>query len=212
MNGLIKIFWIFMFGCFLGSLLETVWCLIKDKKLKRRKDLIYGYFTSMYGIAGSIIVLVVELFYIENIFLIFLISIIVSGLVEYFTSFIQEKSMGILFWDYSEMRLNLHGRVNFCYLMAFGCFGVLWCRWYSILIEILNKLISGSFLIVSSIILCIFMVYNFLISWIVGIRQKYRRRGRVAKNRLEIWIDDKYSDEYMSKVFPDVIFIDERQS
>lgn len=213
MNTLIRFFWIFISGCFLGSILETVWCFIKDKKLSKRKDLIYGYFTSMYGIAGTIIVGVIELFNIKNLFVIFLISFFVSGIVEYSTSYIQEKSMGVLFWDYSKMKFNLHGRVNLFYLIGFGIFGIIWLVLYPFILKFIYLIISNRIiLIICSVILCIFMIFNFLISYLVGIRQKKRRKQIKAKNKFEVWIDNNFTDEYMRKIYPNLEFVDEKQS
>lgn len=212
MNILIKYFWIFFSGCFLGSILETGWCLLKERKLKKRKDLIYGYFTSMYGIAGTIILMITNLFAIRSGLLVFIISLIVSGLVEYFTSFIQEKSMGVLFWDYSKMKFNLHGRINLVYLLGFGGFGVLWWKIYPSILKVVEDIIFNKYvLVVGSVFLFLFMIYNFIISFIVGVRQKERREGVVAKNRLEIWIDNKYSDKRMAKVFPNLIHVSNKE-
>ncbi len=213
MNLLIKYFWVFTIGCFLGSIFETVWCFIMSRKFQKRKDLIYGYFTSMYGIAGMVIAMLVELFEFKNVGVIFLVSVVVSGIVEYGTSYIQEKSMGVLFWDYSQKRLNLHGRVNLTYLLGFGLVGVVWSKGYPVILGLLETIISSQHLLAFlAILLFLFMIFNFLVSYVVGIRQKNRRKGISAQNRLEIWIDDKYTDEYIAKVFPNLIFVDEKQS
>ncbi|MBO5121369.1 MAG: hypothetical protein J6C28_06770 [Bacilli bacterium] len=44
--------WLFIFGSFFGFVIETIWCLIRWRKLESRKGLIYGHFIPIYGIAG----------------------------------------------------------------------------------------------------------------------------------------------------------------
>lgn len=213
MINLIRFLWMFVCACFFGSLLETLWCLIKERKIKKRKDLIYGYFTSMYGIAGVLIAICVEYFKINNVFIIFFISLVISAIVEYGSSFIQEKYMGTFSWDYSDMKFNLNGRINLVYLLVFGLFGVLWCKGYPVISSYLDNVINNrEIVLISSGIVFLFMLYNVVISFIVGVRQKSRREGILPKNNLEIWIDNKYNDQYIAKVFPTLEFVDEKQN
>ena len=116
MNKFITYFWIFIVGSFLGFLCETIWCIIRWKKIESRKGLIYGYFIPIYGIATVFISLLIDLFNIKNYGLFFLIIFLICAIVEYISSVCQEKCFGTKSWDYSKMIGNLHGRINLLYL------------------------------------------------------------------------------------------------
>ena len=47
--NLYKLFWIFAFGCFLGVVIETLWCIFRYHKLESRKGLVWGPFNLVYG-------------------------------------------------------------------------------------------------------------------------------------------------------------------
>ena len=123
MNKFIWYFSIFVLGSFLGWLLKTIWCVIKNKRLESRKGFIYGFYIPIYGIATVLISLVVENFKVGNIWLIVLTTFIICFIIEYLSSVFQEKCFGMKSWDYSKMPLNINGRVNIIYLLAWSFFG-----------------------------------------------------------------------------------------
>ena len=57
-------------------------------------------------------------------------------------------------------------------------------------------------------ILSIFlMIINGLLSIIVSYRQKRRKQGVLPQNKLEVWIDQKYTDAYLKKVYANSVDI-----
>lgn len=46
-----KLFWIFFVGCFLGVVIETLYCLVTRHRFESRQGLIYGPFNLVYGLA-----------------------------------------------------------------------------------------------------------------------------------------------------------------
>lgn len=209
MYEFIKFFWIFMLGGVVGFLIETIWCMIRWRKLESRKGLIYGYFIPIYAVATLLISMVVEVFKIKKTHTIFIVTFFISGLVEYVSSLFQEKFTGTISWDYSEMKFNLRGRINLLYLLGFGTFGVLWCHCYPFLLKAISFFIKNKKLfLVITIVTLIFMIYNCFISLAATIRQKNRRRGIAARGKFENWLDNKYTDEYLKKVYANSIVVD----
>lgn len=45
------------------------------------------------------------------------------------------------------------------------------------------------------------MFYNCFISFVATYRQRQRKNGVKAKNRFEVWLDKKYTDNYLKKVY-----------
>ena len=210
MKYFIMFFWLFVLGSFLGFLIETIWCMIRWRKFESRKGLIYGHFIPIYGLAGLFIAVVIELLHIKKWYILFLVTFIITGIVEYFSSLFQEKILGTLSWDYSDMKFNLHGRVNLIYLLGFSIFGVLWCKFYTKVFEIFEKLVKNENLFVLiTMLLFAFMIYNCFISFVATYRQKQRRNGIEAKNRFEVWLDKKYTDDYLKKVYANAKVVEE---
>ena len=201
--------WLFIFGSFFGFVIETIWCLIRWRKLESRKGLIYGYFIPIYGIAGVFLAFVINVFNISKKIVVFIASFLIGGLVEYFSSLFQEKVTGTISWDYSDMKFNLHGRVNLVYLIGFGLFGLLWFMIYPDFLNILHKIFTNNNLfMVISFVMMFFMIYNMFISLVAMIRQKRRRDGYLAKNKFEVWLDNKYPDKFLKKIYANSMFVD----
>ena len=209
MNSLVKYFWLFIFGSFFGFVIETIWCMIRWRKIESRKGLIYGHFIPIYGFAGVLVAVILELFSISKMKFMFLVAFIIGGIVEYFSSLFQEKVTGTLSWDYSDMKFNLHGRINFVYLMGFGLFGILWGSIYPKFLDCLYNIFNTEgILIIVTVLMSIFMGYNIFISLVAMIRQKKRRNKVAAQNKFEIWLDIKYSDDFLKKIYANSVFVD----
>ena len=209
MNSLVKYFWLFIFGSFFGFVIETIWCMIRWRKIESRKGLIYGHFIPICGFAGVLVAVILELFSISKKKFMFLVAFIIGGIVEYFSSLFQEKVTGTLSWDYSDMKFNLHGRINFVYLMGFGLFGILWGSIYPKFLDCLYNIFNTEgILIIVTVLMSIFMGYNIFISLVAMIRQKKRRNKVAAQNKFEIWLDKKYPDDFLKKIYANSVFVD----
>lgn len=209
MDKFIWYFSIFVLGSFLGWFLETIWCLIKNRRLESRKGLIYGFYIPIYGIATVIISLVVESFLIKNIALIVLITFLVCFIVEYLSSIFQEKCFGMQSWDYSKMVFNINGRVNVLYLLAWSFLGIVWAKYYGIILHfIFNILIKFKVLNLVFWVYMVYMILNCLISILACTRQKMRMMNKNARNKFELWIDNHYNDEFMKRVYANATFKD----
>lgn len=116
-------FSLFIIYSFLGWFMEVIWTLITDKKLVNRGFLI-GPYCPIYGVGCLLLIVFLDSFK-DNIFTLFLMSIIVCSILEYFTSFIMEKLFNARWWDYSDRKLNLNGRICVDTMIPFGILGVL---------------------------------------------------------------------------------------
>lgn len=209
MKYIIEYFWIFVLGSFIGWAIETLWCILKNKKYESRKGLIYGYFIPIYGIAALLISCLVKILSIKNFALFFLLTFLICGGVEYISSLIQERYFGTKSWDYSKMKLNINGRVNLLYLLLFSILGIFWCNYYAIVIAHFTKFLDKfNLLNVGTLLFLIFMIYNCVISVLASYRQKTRKNGVKAKNKLEYWLDKKFNDEYMKRIYANAKFIE----
>ena len=119
---------LFMIYSFIGWIYETVFCTIKEGKWENR-GFLFGPACPVYGsgaVAISCLVNVTDKNSIEiNTWQIFIISVLGSALLEYVTSWGLEKLFHAVWWDYSKLPLNIHGRVSFFTSLGFGFAGLL---------------------------------------------------------------------------------------
>lgn len=117
-----KYFILFMMYSCAGWLMETTWVSINNKKIVDRGFLI-GPYCPIYGCGALVIILFLNKFAFNPI-LLFLITFFVCGSLEYFTSWAMEKVFKARWWDYSDRKFNINGRVCLRNLIAFGIMGV----------------------------------------------------------------------------------------
>ena len=202
MNAFIKYFWIFMIGSSLGFICETLWCIIKNKKIESRKGLIYGHYIPIYGITGVLMTFFIETFDVKNKVMLFLITFAISSLVEYLSSYFQEKVFKTVSWDYSDMKYSVNGRINLIYSFMWGFLGIVWYQLYPILLNtILIFLRNFDMLMETTLIWGFYMSYNIIISAMASYRQRNRREGKIANNVLDNWLDKKYNDQVLAKIY-----------
>ena len=205
---IISCFWLFLIGSFVGFIMETIWCLLRNKRFEWRKSLIYEPIIPIYGLSGLIILLVCNYLKVNTTFQIFLVGFVISTIIEYIASFLQEKLFGTISWDYSEFPLNLGGRVNFLYSVLFGLAATVFYK--SILLPINEYLLSVNItntVITLFVISFIFFITDVIISAIAAFRMK--ERGNNIKRTSYFWhlIDNKYNDDYLKKIYPNAIVL-----
>jgi len=118
-----KFFSLFIVYSFIGWFMEVIWTFITDKKIINRGFLI-GPYCPIYGVGCLLLILLLNNFK-TNVFLLFIMSIIVCSILEYSTSFFMEKLFKARWWDYSNRRFNLNGRICAETMIPFGILGVL---------------------------------------------------------------------------------------
>lgn len=114
---------------FLGWICEVLYCYMLDHKFTNR-GFLNGPLCPVYGF-GAIFVLTFLDEYKNNVLLVFIIGIIITSILEYITSLILEVSFHTKWWDYSEHKFNIHGRVCLLNSTLFGILSV-------ILVEVIN--------------------------------------------------------------------------
>ncbi|EGT3617400.1 putative ABC transporter permease [Clostridium perfringens] len=117
---------------FLGWLCEVIYCYIIDHKFTNR-GFLNGPLCPIYGF-GAFFVLTFLDEYKNNVILVFILGVIITSVLEYITSFVLEAVFHTKWWDYSEHRFNIHGRVCLLNSTLFGILSV-------VLVEFINPII-----------------------------------------------------------------------
>ena len=112
---------------------------------------IYGY--------GCLFIIILLKRYVNEPITLFLMALLICSLLEYITSFLMEKIYKARWWDYSNKKFNINGRVCLENLIPFGLLGML-------IMYIINPFLTNLLLKIPNLILYI-VVIIFLIGYVV---------------------------------------------
>ena len=158
-------FILFIIYSVIGWAMESLFCYYKTKKLVNRGFLI-GPVCPIYGLGGAAIIFFLSK-YEKDIFVLFIMGAFICSALEYFTSFIMEKIFKARWWDYSDKKFNLNGRVCAENTIAFGILGVLLVSFVNpfvvSIIEKFSRVTINSIAIVLAVLLFIDVIISFKI-------------------------------------------------
>lgn len=145
---------LFFIYSFLGWVMESVADTIKKKKFVNRGFLI-GPYCPIYG-AGVLLITIFLAKYNDDIWITFFMSLLICGTLEYLTSYVMEKLFKARWWDYSERKFNINGRICLETLIPFGIAGTFiiyianpfFLKYINIIPNIVMHVLTGSFLVI----------------------------------------------------------------
>lgn len=117
--------WFVLFS-FMGWIYETIYCTLKKHHWENR-GFLFGPICPIYGVGAVAATLVCSgaaLPKMSNA-QIFFVCFFGSIVLEYVTSWVLEKLFHAVWWDYSEVKFNINGRVCLPASIGFGCAGLL---------------------------------------------------------------------------------------
>ena len=161
-DTLCRVIFYFMIYSVVGWIYETTLCSITDRHFVNR-GFLNGPYCPIYGSGALLDVLILGR--IENPFLLFILGVLVTCSLEYLTSYVMEKLFKARWWDYSDKKFNIGGRVCLLGAVVFGLFSV-------VLIKLLHPAVRSLAdklpVLVLYIISCVFAV-GFIVDLIVTV-------------------------------------------
>lgn len=162
-NYIEMVIWIFFTYSFAGWVMESVGGILVVKKFVNRGFLI-GPLCPVYGTGVALITVFLSK-YSNDFFALFILATVFCGVLEYLTGYIMEKLFNARWWDYSNRRFNLNGRVCLENLCLFGIAG-------TTILCIVNPFLTGLYSqipdtirhIITGIVLVLFAI-DFIISF-----------------------------------------------
>ncbi|CDA30292.1 putative membrane protein [Clostridium sp. CAG:492] len=116
-------FLLFMIYAMLGWIMEVTCKLIQYKRFINRGFLI-GPYCPIYGY-GALLITIFLHKYTSDPVVLFIMAIVLCGTLEYLTSYFMEKIYKARWWDYSQKKFNINGRVCLGTIIPFGLLGLL---------------------------------------------------------------------------------------
>lgn len=130
---------------------------------------------------------------------------IVGGFIEYLCSYLQEICFGTVSWDYSNLKINFGGRASLKYSIYWGLLGVVYYLVLIPLIDKSNNLLDKTIVKITTVVITVFMILDISISALACYRQNERRNNIGVNSKLDIFLDNYYTDEYLDKIFVNAI-------
>lgn len=158
-------FLIFMIYSFLGWIMEVAASVFARHKFVNRGFLV-GPICPIYGAGALFAALLLNGH--ENVAVIFCVSVVGAALLEYLTSYFMEKLFRVRWWDYSEKKFNLNGRICLNMLVVFGIFGIIVVKFTTpFFLHVLSLLPRWTLLIVAGTTF-IWLLADFILSlWLI---------------------------------------------
>ena len=154
---LLYLFLLFLIYSFIGWIVEVILAYFTHKKFINRGFLI-GPYCPIYGVGVLLIVWLLKR-YTDSILVLFILAMVLCMALEYMTSFVMEKLFNTRWWDYSDMRFNINGRICLETAIPFGIGGLVIMYLVNPLFEgILNMLSVKVVIILGSILLTLFLI------------------------------------------------------
>lgn len=122
MNTLCNLVLAFALYSFIGWVMESVFCSALARKIVKR-GFLNGPYCPIYGFGALLDVLLLG--WVENPVALFFAGMLVTGTLEYATAWLLEALFHAKWWDYSDKKFNLQGRVCLSAAAAFGALSVL---------------------------------------------------------------------------------------
>lgn len=151
-----KYFYIFIIYSFLGWLMEVLLVSFQQRKITARGFLI-GPWCPIFGFGALFVTLLLKKYY-EDPIVLFIMSFLLGTILEYITSYLMEKIFKARWWDYTNHKFHINGRVSLTTSLGFGLLGVILVYVFNpFFLKIISNIPNILFNTVMIIILLIFV-------------------------------------------------------
>lgn len=201
---------LFFIYSFLGWSIE-VFREFQDKNHFVNRGFLIGPICPIYGVGGVLMLLTLSK-YKDSPIVLFCMSIIIFSILEYFTSYIMEKLFKARWWDYTDRKYNLNGRICAETMIPFGLLGMFVIYILNpLLIKLLSYVPSNIIMIVAIILVLIFVIdYIFSFNIILGFKGTLLKLEKDSTEEITRKVKDKllkgnYLNKRLIKAFPNLM-------
>ena len=159
------------------------------------RGFLIGPYCPIYG-WGCLAIIIIVGQNTSDILSVFLKSILICSLLEYFTSYFMEKIYNVRWWDYSNKKFNINGRICLETMIPFGLLASLIIYvLHPAVIKLVNLLSPESLVIIASILFVIYIIDNIVSTYIL-----FKIKGKIKSERKD---NTEKIKQYIEKWFQD---------
>lgn len=203
-----KLLWVFLTCALLGDWIETVYVYLVSGVLMSRSSVLYGTFSVVWGAGAALLTLLLAPLAEKPDRYIFLGGALLGGFYEYMCSVFTELVFGTVFWDYSDMPLNIGGRTNVLFMIFWGILSVVWIKiLYPRLSAVIERIPALAGVVLTWALVAL-MCADMLISAAAMVRYTARREGMADQSAYGIFMDRQYPDALIEWTWPNMRYIE----
>lgn len=196
-----NLFWIFTIASVIGLIVESVYFYIGNHWWMDRAGMLWGPLSPIYGFGATLMTIALNRFHNKPIPVIFLVSAVIGGAFEFFTSWFMQYAFGVTAWNYSGTFLNIDGRTNFFYMCCWGLLGLIWVKLLLPTMLYFIKKIPWGWRYTLTTICAIFMIFDGAATLTTLDCWYMREAGIPQTNPIERFCADHYDNRYMQDRF-----------
>lgn len=195
---------IFLVASVLGLILETVYMYALYGVVESRVGLVWGPFSPLYGFGAVLLTAVLWPLRNQPIWIIFVISAGIGGILEQIAGWGMETVMHAWSWSYLHFPDHITQWVAWRFLIMWGVLGLAWCK--LIMPEMLFRIgepTTRRQAVVAGL-LAAFIVLDVSITVMCFYRAGKRQEGIPPQNVFEEYIDRHFGDDFISDTFENI--------
>ena len=178
------LFVLFVIYSFIGYMAEVLKVSYSKHRWVFSRGYLGGPYLPIFGM-GSILVIYFLQSYQNDVVVLFIMSLTICCLLEYFTSLLLEKIYNLRWWDYSYKKYHINGRVCLENGILFGIAGVLLIRYFHPFLLSFLERFSPRTIIILGMVLFVIITVDFFISTFVVFQIKDELEDYTEKDSTE---------------------------
>lgn len=195
-----NLFLLFFVYSFIGYIVESISVSIMEKKVVLNRGFLVGPYIPIFGYGSMAMILTLQK-YKGDIIALFIMSMTVCLTIEYLCSLIAEKIFHLRWWDYSDKKFNINGRICLKNGVLFGLAGVIVVEYLNPYLENLILLLPNNIMVIISIILSIIFYADTIVSGttVIKFNKSFKRYGEDNTNEVKSKIIEELHNNFLTK-------------
>ena len=142
----------------IGYIAEVIYVSITEKRFAISRGFLIGPYLPIYA-AGILSMVFLLNKYKDDLFILFFMSVVICSFIEYMTSYVMEKLFHLRWWDYSNFKFNINGRICLINSALFGIAGVFGVRYLNpFMCDLVSKLSNTTIIVLGIMFITILFV------------------------------------------------------
>ena len=195
-----RFFWLFVIGGVLGFTVETLFALMLHGRILSRSNILFTPINLIYGLGAMVLYLCLT-WISHRLWLVFLVGLVVGTTVEFTSSWVQQAAFGTVSWDYSNIPLNIDGRVALPYSVGWGVLALVWVRLIEPLIDTIICSIPDEIGRRLTWTLFAILVFNMAVTLFAVICWEQRIHGLATDSAIQRWAAIHFPDGVLQFVY-----------